>query len=85
MLALARTLGGMYTCTMSEAENLVTVSVRVPGVVYRRFSAWCRLHGLKIQEVIADFMQEKGEQMTPVEDPKILFHRERPPEEPGRK
>ena len=64
-----------------DTPDFVNVTVKVPPTVYRRFSAWCRLHGLRIQDVIADFMREKGGHMTPVEDPNILFHRAPPPED----
>jgi len=59
-----------------ESPNLVNVTAKIDQDIYRRFSAWCRLHGLKIADVLQEFMRDKGDQLSQVEDPKILFHKD---------
>jgi hypothetical protein len=46
------------------------VTVKCPEDVQRRFAAWCKLNGRTIQEVLIEFMREKGEALARFEDRK---------------
>lgn len=46
------------------------VTVKCPEAVQRRFAAWCKLNGRTMQEVLIEFMREKGEALARYEDRK---------------
>jgi len=50
------------------------MTIKVPDDVQRRFTAWCKLHGLPIQKVVVDFMREKGKQLEAVEDKSQIYN-----------
>jgi hypothetical protein len=49
-------------------EQVKNVTVKCPEDVQRRFAAWCKLNGRTIQEVLIEFMRQKGDALARFED-----------------
>lgn len=49
---------------------LKSMTIRCPEEIQRRFVAWAKLNGLSAQQVLVDFMKERGERLAGLEDPK---------------
>ena len=48
------------------------MTVKCPEDVHRRFVAWCHLHGLTAQDVLVEFMKEKGDSLARSENKDLL-------------
>lgn len=53
---------------LEYAKGVKNMTIKVPDDVQRRFTAWCKLHGLSIQEVIVAYMREKSDQLAKYEE-----------------
>jgi len=58
----------VFSWDLDYARRVKNMTIKVPDDVQRRFTAWCKLHGLSIQEVIVQFMREKSDQLAAFED-----------------